>query len=1360
MSICIPRSVRSQVGRNIVSVMAVVITLSVSLTASAAKKLNWQHRTLSAGKADLVNQSFNVSRTIGAPNFSPEFKFPVQMVYNSAGKRFGMLGYRWQMPQLESRLFPQAKKLEWVTPWGEKVYFFPKTKPDKNTLELYKTQMHGRGYFSPYADWEAFPNKKNQGNCTVVGKKSYKGWKFVYHKSRIDKVFAPSGRSLNFAYRNNKLTAVTELKQAFLTINYNKNNCAEKMVINGVEYSFDYSKTTTTYLPEKLPLNGSAKQRNSTVEVNTLAKFTKGTLTPTTLKYDDFGFLNQISQGSNIENLTVQHETIAERLKWLESYADARKDKKHAILKRRKFNGRILSDNSFTYSYPAKNLRMANQVKIRNSAGQYAKYDYNEKTGVLKVTNFAGISSEIFYFRRYDVAYNGKLRQVVDGRGRTTATYRYNKTSGEITRFRDMADNITFFDYNKNEQLIKVSRSQNSMTQPRLPLVKLKHDAKGNPVQISRVNAKGKAVTSTSLYYDRFRQVTGVKNDESSVSFKYNSFGRPTLVSDTFGRNTYYKYDKFNRVTSVTTPNHIRTTYNYDANGMISSITRTDASELKTCLSNVAFKYSPSGALLSYTDSQGSVRRLDRDAEGRITAEFFPDNSSVSYFYDKLGRLAKVLDQNRNPIKFRHSKFGSMARKTTAVGQITDYKYNEYGLLKLASSRFSKTGVPPRQTGVAGNLSASTTAPQTTYTHDKFDRVTKIDYGNGQTKSFTYNQRGKLLSVTSKTGVPPRQSGIAGNVGADFPVAKKSTKTVAFTYDIFDRLIKKIETSKTSVPPRQNAAGIKESQTTEYAYTKTGKRRAMKITFQDGSKKLTKWKYDQFGRLLEINDDGKIVTYEYDLKTPRLAKQIINGIPVYYSYTKYGQLESKSLGSPLVACVVPSANSPGVSPENSQRGSANSPISYVKYFYTPYGSITAREVNGIKQNYEYDVKNQLTAVKDTQGNILEQYTYDPAGNILNKTINDVSTSFEYDAANQLTSSLLSPNAKSNNALRRTEYQYDSAGRMIKEGNKTYQYGWLDKVMSISENGKVTANYDYHVSGQIASATTYNSKGERPFAPTITEYEWDGLALIKRGSTNLTNEPAVTGGNPILADNNVLFNDMLGTTLGVVDSGKINSIKRDAFGQTFANTVDNKYNMFTGKPKVEGLGYAFLFRNYRANLGKWQTADPLGYPDGWNNLAYVNNRTNSTLDPLGLAAEHYLDYVEITGTRAVIEWEYEVEYTSYYDIFDECTIITQTISYQFNVINYWDLYSVVRYVGSEDAYYSFYYDKPDTTSNIDFSGSTLYSTPGQLSPEEITDMIATIDGINGFNSRAIADEKFSTMNGPVTTHVYLWGDLVE
>ena len=40
------------------------------------------------------------------------------------------------------------------------------------------------------------------------------------------------------------------------------------------------------------------------------------------------------------------------------------------------------------------------------------------------------------------------------------------------------------------------------------------------------------------------------------------------------------------------------------------------------------------------------------------------------------------------------------------------------------------------------------------------------------------------------------------------------------------------------------------------------------------------------------------------------------------------------------------------------------------------------------------------------------------------------------------------------------------------------------------------------------------------------------------------------------------------------------------------------------------------RNYRASLGKWQTADPLGYPDGWNQLAYCNNGVLLKLDMFG------------------------------------------------------------------------------------------------------------------------------------------------
>ncbi len=61
-----------------------------------------------------------------------------------------------------------------------------------------------------------------------------------------------------------------------------------------------------------------------------------------------------------------------------------------------------------------------------------------------------------------------------------------------------------------------------------------------------------------------------------------------------------------------------------------------------------------------------------------------------------------------------------------------------------------------------------------------------------------------------------------------------------------------------------------------------------------------------------------------------------------------------------------------------------------------------------------------------------------------------------------------------------------------------------------------------------------------------------------------------------------------------------------------------------------MGYAFLMRNYRSDTGKWQTSDPLGYPDGWNNYAYCNNGVTSTIDYLGYIIYDLVDKEAVRG----------------------------------------------------------------------------------------------------------------------------------
>lgn len=103
------------------------------------------------------------------------------------------------------------------------------------------------------------------------------------------------------------------------------------------------------------------------------------------------------------------------------------------------------------------------------------------------------------------------------------------------------------------------------------------------------------------------------------------------------------------------------------------------------------------------------------------------------------------------------------------------------------------------------------------------------------------------------------------------------------------------------------------------------------------------------------------------------------------------------------------------------------------------------------------------------------------------------------------------------------------------------------------------------------------------------------------------------------------------------------------------------------------------RNYRAGLAKWQTADPLGYPDGWNQLAYCGNGVVSSLDFLGCSGvtTEWAPYQEMnTRTEAAIEAyktanDHPVFKETYERLEQECVLVNEVYKGIRNVggINY-------------------------------------------------------------------------------------------
>ena len=1086
----------------------------------AAERVDFSNRPLLAGRASLTEAGYVESRSLGVARLSPELTMPIELVYESSSEKTGAFGFAWRSPQLESSAAWDKDGMLWTSPWGEKVKFFPKNEKapeDAVKIEVVEEAKKGRGYYAPYSEWEAdvaAGRPESDGNWTVRGKRSLVGWTFSYSAGRLAKITAPTGRTADFSYdADGRLVSVSQGGTAFVSIAYD-GALAKSVMVGGVT-------TTLAYEQRKLEIQPRTKDGKVAHPVRPqLVSVKRGSLDAVKFGYNG-NYLASILQGAMRENIAFEKSGRT---------------------------ARIVSDHDFSYSYNG-------GVSLRDKANRTAHYSYDSKNGVFSVSDFSGKKSTVYYFMRYDVAYLGKVRKIVDGEGKDLVSYRYDAKSGNVTRVRDRFGNDRDFEYDAEGRLARATRRAHGERTVE-PVASFAYAKGREPVAVSLLNADGTPAVTTRLSRDKTGNVTSVGDGRGKAEVSCSKSGFPLSVKDPLGNVTRISYNVFNMPVSTTDANGIVTKYTYSDAGLVTRMERLDGSETLTSL---VVSYDGAGRPVSYTDQDGLSKSFERDAFGKVLKEKFPDGSECAYSYDALGRRTSVIDENGHEIRFGWGRFGLESR-TTAAGQLTDYVRDDLGLVKEVVSKWN--GSEDRRI---------------TSERDEFGRLVRADYGNGEVERFEYDKWNRLAKHTRG----------------------KTEET--YKYDHFGRLVEK----------RENGL------TTSYTYDAYGNRLS-RVTKNRKGEVVSKENrmYDRLGRLAETSAGfGSVVKYAYD-RRGRLARQTVDGTPIDYEYTKYGQLAGKYLG-----------------------GKLNADAS-VTYEYSKSGQIVARTANGVRQTYEYDKKGQLLAVRDSDGNAVERYAYDKAGNMLKKKIlrsgrarspsapqpdDYVTTTFTFDSANQLVSSTTDGVT--------TRYAYDAAGRLVKEGNKTYRYGYLDKVMSVADNGS-TYTYEYHADGQLASATVGSALRADRSATPLSETEtflWDDLALIQRGDEQFMNEPHVGGGNPIASSKDTsYFNDALGTTVGAKSNGKYSAAALTAFGEpletlqgevtsSIKHQTSNSQNFFTGKPYVEGLGHVFLMRNYRAGRAKWQTADPMGYPDGWNQFAYCNNGVISAVDLWGCIA---------------------------------------------------------------------------------------------------------------------------------------------
>lgn len=1082
-----------------------LLVMVVSFTSVSAQQLDFIQNKNSAGKASLTSDAYYSNFVLGTANFSPELRLPVQIFYDSSVKEDGLAGFGWKIPQLESSATPNEHGAVWTTPWGEKVFFYSRKNTSRDVLNLYNERERENAYFSPFADWTA-NGRADSGSWTIFGRKDMRGWKFVYTDAKLRKIEAPSGQCLSFVYNNGKLVSVEQLGRAFIELKYGEDKNLSEILINGVSNKVKFVSGSARILPETLA------GKEEILKAPLLSSVGQDGLNPIEFSYNKIGYLTQIKRGEYVDKISVEQESVAQRKAYLKQIAAAQKAKKPTNnIQKEKFDGRIVADAQLAYYYP--NNKVGN-VEIANKLGQTASFAFDSQKGISTKRDFSGKETSTYYFMRYDVAYNGKIRQIVDARKRVLASYRYDKDTGKVLRYRDLAKNDINYKYDKLGNLILITKrgANESSASP----VRSFEYTNGNlqPTKVNELNEKGEIVRSTTIQYNKDFRPIFVDDGQQTIKISYNLFGYPSNVINAFGQETKFVYDKYNRVV-LKNFEGIESVVEYNNNGFPSKYKSLFDGESLTA---TEIAYDKNGLPVLYKNQAGLVKKYVRDPLGRIVQEIFPDATKVNYTYDTLGKVTSVIDQNGHELKLTWNQYG-LDSKITAIGQITQNYYDDFGRLKAVDSKFE-------------NKPADRSFD---YKYDNYGRIVEIKYGKNETEKTKYNSWGNVVETL------------------------KNGRVSYFKYDHFGQLIEKNE----------------DNVLIKYIYDNYGRR-----ILRSANKDKDIWNefntYDRFGRLIKTEAGGKSVEYIYNERN-QLAEQIIDGNKVKFTYTKLGQLESKILID-----------------KTGQK------LSELRYYYSKSGKIVSRLANGRLQSYKYDAKDQLLCVYDEESkSVLERYAYDPNGNILKKTINGKTTTYTYDAANQLVSSV-SPDGKL------TNYAYDAAGRMIREGSKIYEYGWLDKVIRITEEHKELVKFEYQNNGQLAKSVC----GDK-----IETFSWDDLALVKRNDKRYINEPHVGGGSPILSIGKTtesIFTDILGSSLGMCDSGKYTSFNKTTFGD---GTRNEKF-FFTGKPYVENLGYTYLMRNYRADVGKWQTKDLFGYPDGWNNFAYCNNGSTNNIDFLG------------------------------------------------------------------------------------------------------------------------------------------------
>ncbi|HIW56983.1 MAG TPA: hypothetical protein H9685_02245 [Firmicutes bacterium] len=473
------------------------------------------------------------------------------------------------------------------------------------------------------------------------------------------------------------------------------------------------------------------------------------------------------------------------------------------------------------------------------------------------------------------------------------------------------------------------------------------YDGNGNVIKESVTSNKPGETTAyrnTYYQYDSMNRLIKTNTDEPGETlYEYDDNGNVTkmttgAVGGVGGVSTSYEYDSQNRLVKTTDPMGYTETYTYDNNG--NAVTATDKNgtvttntynALNSPVSSVSVKDTTtqtttytygaaSGALLGISDDNGSIsysynKKGQQTGESRSTGEtltytYDKDGNqtgmtmsannggisqNLSYTYNYLGQMTEVKDNAANEVIAAYTYDGNgniTEKKTNGNSMITEYEYNESGLIKTIENQ---TVADPLR-NIKGTYSK--------YSYNYYLDGNQSDATDvfNKTKTYTYDGAGRLKTEGDGNDWITYYYDERGN--RSIMHNTYGDEAIYYSYDANNRLKgTEINLLESGIIP-MSILPVKE-ETTTYQYDKNGNVISMHREIYENPYigddedyiyditylKDETYEYDLLNRLTSYSQtnhkEGESVSadYAYDPTGMRISKQLENENKINYVWS-------------------------------------------------------------------------------------------------------------------------------------------------------------------------------------------------------------------------------------------------------------------------------------------------------------------------------------------------------------------------------------------------------------------------------------------------------------------------------------------